>query len=228
LQHCEHEVHQNHKIKISLTSLVFMIVIDQREKNSLLISDLIEKQAQIELKHLEIGDYIIGDIAIERKTLNDFISSMLSKRLIIQLQNLKQFPKQLLILEGEEKQRINVHPNAIRGMLLSIMLDFNIPVVFSKTYQETADFLILLDKRQNKPPKEISLIAKRIGHTLQEKQQIILESFPGIGPTTAKALLKEFKTIKQIVNSKEKELEKQLDKNKIDEMKRILEFPYPD
>jgi len=205
-----------------------MIVVDQREKNSLIVSDLIEKQAQIELKLLEIGDYIVGDIAIERKTLNDFISSMLSKRLMIQLQNLKQYPKQLLILEGEEKQKIKIHPNAIRGMLLSIMLDSNIPVIFSKTYQETADFLILLDKRQNKTPNETSLIQKRIGHTLQEKQQIILESFPGIGPTTAKTLLKEFKTIKQIVNSKEEDLENHLDKNKINEMKKILEFPYPD
>jgi ERCC4-type nuclease len=205
-----------------------MIVVDQREKNSFIVSDLIEKQAQIEFKHLEVGDYIIGDISIERKTLNDFISSMLSKRLMMQLQNLKHCPKQLLILEGEEKQKINVHPNAIRGMLLSIMLDFNIPVIFSKTYQETADFLILLDKKQNKAPKETSLIQKRIGHTLQEKQQIILESFPGIGPTTAKILLKEFKTIKNLVNSKNEELEKHLDKNKIEEIKKILEFPYPE
>ena len=81
-----------------------MILIDSREKNSLIVSELIEKKHEIKLETLQVGDYIVGDIAIERKTLNDFISSMLSKRLIEQLNNLKQFPKQVLILEGEEKR----------------------------------------------------------------------------------------------------------------------------
>ena len=203
-----------------------MILIDHREKNSMLVSELIGKKHEIKLVHLEVGDYIVGDIAIERKTLNDFISSMLSKRLVTQIQNLKQFPQQLLILEGNEKRDINIHPNAVRGMILSILLDFKVPVIFSKNYQETAEFLILLDKKQNKAPHDISLTAKRIGHTLPEQQQIVLESFPGIGPTTAKALLKEFKTIKKAINAKEKDLEKCLDKNKINDMKNILEKEY--
>jgi len=152
---------------------------------------------------------------------------MISKRLMVQLQNLKQFPRQLLILEGDES-RGGVHPNAVRGMLLSIILDFNIPIIFSKSSQETAEFFILLDKKQDKKPHENSLKMKRIGHTIQERQQIVLESFPGIGPRTAKLLLKEFKTIKKIINSKKEDLEKYLDKNKSGEMKKILEFPYPD
>lgn len=203
-----------------------MIIVDNREKNSLLVSELVEKKQDIKMEHLGIGDYIIGDIAIERKTLNDFISSMISKRLITQIQNLKQFPQQLLILEGEEKREVHVHPNAIRGMLLSIMLDFKIPVIFSRNYKETAEFLILLDKRQNKSPNEISLVAKRIGHTLFEQQQIVLESFPGIGPVTAKLILKKFKTIKKAINAEREDLENCLDKNKIEDMKKIIEKEY--
>ncbi len=204
-----------------------MILVDFREKNSFVLSELIGRGQDVKLEHLEVGDYIIGDIAIERKTLSDFISSMISKRLMVQLQNLKQFPRQLLILEGDES-RGGVHPNAVRGMLLSIILDFNIPIIFSKSSQETAEFFILLDKKQDKKPHENSLKMKRIGHTIQERQQIVLESFPGIGPRTAKLLLKEFKTIKKIINSKKEDLEKYLDKNKSGEMKKILEFPYPD
>ena len=201
-----------------------MILIDQREKNSLIISELIEKKHPIELKNLPVADYITGDIAIERKTLNDFISSMLSKRLIEQLNNLKQFPKQLLILEGEEK-RINIHPNAIRGMLLSIILDFQIPIIYSKNEKETADFLILLDKKQNKPPSEISLVAKRKANSIQEQQQIILENFPGIGPSTAKSLLEKFKSLKNIFNSSEKKLiERGLQEIKAKDLKKIIEW----
>jgi len=35
-----------------------------------------------------------------------------------------------------------------------------------------------------------------------------LESFPGIGPKTAKRLLKEFKTIKGVINATKEELKK--------------------
>ncbi len=201
-----------------------MILIDSREKNSLIVSELIEKKHEIKLETLQVGDYIVGDIAIERKTLNDFISSMLSKRLIEQLNNLKQFPKQVLILEGEEK-RINIHPNAIRGMLLSIILDFQIPIIYSKNSEETAEFLILLDKKQNKAPSEISLVAKRKANSIQEQQQIILENFPGIGPSTAKKLLENFKSLKKIFSASEKTLiDSGLNKTKAKDLKKIIDF----
>jgi len=201
-----------------------MIIIDSREKNSMVVAELIEKKHEIRLEQINVGDYIIGDIAIERKTLNDFISSMLSKRLVEQLNNLKQCPKQLLILEGEEK-RINVHPNAIRGMLLSIILDFQIPIIYSKNENETAEFLILLDKKQNKPPSEISLVAKRKANSIQEQQQIILENFPGIGPSTAKKLLENFKSLKNIFSASEEKLIKSgLQEIKAKDLKKIIDW----
>jgi len=42
--------------------------------------------------------------------------------------------------------------------------------------------------------------------------QFILEGFPGIGPTTAKKLLKKFKSIKKIINASEEELKEILGK----------------
>ena len=72
------------------------IIVDNREKNSLVVSELISQGNKIEFKQLEIADYIIGEIAIERKTISDFISSMLNKRLFIQLKNLQQYEKSLL------------------------------------------------------------------------------------------------------------------------------------
>ena len=43
------------------------IIVDTREKNSLVLSYLYEKNARIEMKKLETGDYIIGSLVIERK-----------------------------------------------------------------------------------------------------------------------------------------------------------------
>ena len=59
----------------------------------------------------------------------------------------------------------------------------------------------------------------------KERKKFILEGFPGIGPTTAKALLEKFKTLKNIFSKSKKELVKTglFDEKKLDNFKRILE-----
>lgn len=207
------------------------IIADIREKNSLIVSEIVSRGIEVELKHLLVGDYIIGELAIERKTASDFIGSIINKRLMKQLEEIKQYPKQLLIIE--ELDQINFsetkfHPNSIKGMITSVLLDYNIPVLFTKDYQETADYMLVLAKRLEKIPSEIGLRAKKRTYNLGEQQQIILEGFPGIGPSLAKRLLKKFETIKEIINADEKELEKieRFDKNKRNNMKRIIESKY--
>ncbi len=208
-----------------------MIVVDKRERNSLVLAELIERKQEIKLEHLAVADYIVGNVAIERKTLPDFVSSMLNKRLLRQLEELKQYPKALLIIEGVDDHPLyefgKINPNAIRGMMLSVMLEFNIPIILTKNSEDTAEFLILLDKRQQRGEKEISLKAKKKAYNLAQQQQFILESFPGIGPATAKALLKKFKTIKALINATPEQLEKaKLNKNKILAIKKIINSRY--
>ena len=65
------------------------IIIDTREKQSLIAANLINQKANIKFEHLDIADYLIADTAIERKTFQDFVGSILNKRLTEQLQNLK-------------------------------------------------------------------------------------------------------------------------------------------
>jgi len=205
------------------------IIVDIHEKNSLVLANLIESGAEIEIKSLEIGDYIIGDIIIERKTMQDFISSMLSRRLLEQLRNMTQYENRLLILEGERlhehklpqlitngvasknRNETNINPNAIKGMILSISLDFKIPVIATENEAETANYLFLLAKQQAKQKTELSLHA-RIPKPKQEQKKYIIESFGGIGPATAEKLLKKFGTIKNIINSSAEELEREIGK----------------
>jgi len=213
------------------------IIADKREKNSLVIAELHDLGVEVELKHLTLSDYLISaEIAIERKTINDFINSMLNKRLLNQLRDLKQNYKcPLLIIEGIEEENLyspsrhpNIHENAIRGMILTITTGFKIPILFTKDYKDTAVFLQLLAKRQVKPAKAISFAVKRKAFNISEQQQLIIESFPGIGPSLAKSLLKKFKSIKALANAKLKDLEKvqKLGKKKAAILKRLLEIRY--
>ncbi|MBU2522743.1 MAG: hypothetical protein KKE23_00435 [Nanoarchaeota archaeon] len=213
------------------------IIIDHREKNSLVASELVSLGVEIEFRQLLLADYIISEeIAVERKTIGDFVSSMLNKRLIFQLDDLKKnFKKPLLLIEGTEEQDIykplghpNLNENAIKGMLLSITTYFQIPIIFSKDYQDSASYLYLLAKKEEKGKKEFSFKIKRRAFNMKEQQQMIIEGFPGIGPSTAKNILKHFKTISAFVNASIKELEEveKLGKKKAANVKALLDKKY--
>ena len=193
------------------------IIVDYREKNSLVSSVLINLGIEVEFQNLKVGDYIANGVAVERKTVSDFIGSMINKHLSNQLEELQQYKKKLLVIEGIDEQelysdsegRIGMHPNAIRGFLLSILLKYNVPIIYTKNSNDTAKFLSVLAK---KTEKESSLNVSKKSLTKKERMQFILESFRGIGPKTAKKLLKKFKTIKNIINLSKEELEKEIGK----------------
>ncbi|MEK6817321.1 MAG: ERCC4 domain-containing protein [Nanoarchaeota archaeon] len=192
------------------------IIIDYREKNSLVASYLIKENFNIEFKELKIGDYIVKDTIIERKTIPDFISSMINGRLLRQLEELKQFENKLLIIEGISKQDIysdeagGVNANAIRGFLLSIALKHKIPLMFTKDSEDSAKFMAVLSRKKS---KEIKLNAGKKTLDKKEQLQFIIESFPGIGPKKSKELLKKFSSIQNIINAPLENLEKILGKN---------------
>ncbi len=202
------------------------IVVDYREKNSLVLSELKSLGIEIELAQLDVADYLIGNIAIERKTVSDFLSSMINRRLLHQLEQMNQYENRLLLIEGiyeqelysEDENSKGVHSNSVRGFLISILLKHRTPIIFTKNYEDTARFLAILAKRKS---KEISVRAIKKDLDKQERLQFILEGFPGIGPKTAKELLKKFKTIKNIINASEEELKKILGK-KTENMLRIV------
>jgi len=216
------KIFSNKKIKIIEKPKVFA---DYREKNSLVIASLMNLGCEVEVNELKIGDYIAQNVIIERKTVTDFVSSMINKRLINQLENLKQFEYKLLIIEGiEELELYNDHniqgmySNSIRGFLLSISLKHKVPILFSKNSADTARYIYLIAKKQE---KEMSTNTKKKAKNKKEQMQFILEGFPGIGPKAAKKLLKDFKSLKKIFNATEEELKNSIGKKA--EIFRILE-----
>ena len=216
------------------------IIIDYREKNSLIPSELIELGLEIEFKNLKVADYLVKGVAIERKTVSDFVSSMINRRLIKQLEELTQYKDNLLIVEGLDEQELytdspegmldrkpaggfqGMHPNAIRGFLLSILLKYRVPIIFTKNYEDTAKFLSVLSKRK---PNELPLNVKKKALNKKEQLQFIIEGFPGVGPKTAKKLLKKFKTIKKIINTSKENLKEVIGK-KAEIMEKIIDSKY--
>lgn len=196
------------------------IIVDYREKKSGIIFDLGKKGFDVEKRSLEVADFILetkdmqGNVyalGIERKTQEDFLNSIMNKRILRQLVELKRnFSKQLLIIEGDQNMYTlrNFHPNSIRGMLASIAIDFQIPVIYTKTTKDTASLLAVMAKRMEKPSRHYSLIPKRKAPTIKEQQEYIIETLPGVGSTLAKSLLKHFGSVRSIIEARELELRK--------------------
>ena len=201
------------------------IIADIHEKNSLVIAELHNStQIRLDIQSLKIADYVIGNIAIERKTVSDFINSMINKRLIQQLKQMQKYKQQLLIIEGDLTSALEERTNltsAVRGFIISLLTNYQIPIIQTRDYEETAKYLITLAKQQVKPKTEPTL-HHRIPKSIKEQKQYILESFPSIGPVTAKKLLKEFKTVKNTINASEEELNKIL-KSKVKSFKNLLD-----
>ena len=136
---------------------------------------------------------------------------MINKHLAKQLEELQQYENKLLLVEGLEEHELysdnseGMNANAVRGFLLSILLKHKIPIIFTKNAEDTAKFIDVLARKKE---TESSLNVSKKSLNKKERLQFILESFPGIGPKTAKKLLSKFRTLKAIINAPAEELKK--------------------
>ncbi len=186
-----------------------VIIADHREKAGRVLRVLAERGATIKLEQLPTGDYALSDrVIVEYKSVPDFVESIIDGRLLSQLRALRAHPRPLLIIEGEENlfSIRKIHPNAILGMIATIAIQYNIPLLFTKNPQETASLLQLIARkeaeagRHDHQPRAQKPLAKR------ELQEYVVASLPGVGGALAKQLLNHFKSVRAIANASEEKL----------------------
>jgi ERCC4-type nuclease len=194
------------------------IVCDTRERVSQINQELKALsndsfEVEVVVEQLSLGDYQLSDqVLIERKTIADLESSIIDGRIFSQLDNLSEkVSKPGLIVEGvlnfsDNDNRIN--NKSMIGLITSIGLNSRVPIFFTRNQKETALFLYVIAKREQFGVNtEIKHRFSKSKMSFSDQQLFILESFPDIGPTLAKALLKKFKNIRSIANASVKELQ---------------------
>lgn len=187
------------------------IYYDNRETRSEVVNNLAEMDCNIVEKTLDIGDFIISDrIGIERKTVDDFLSSMFDGRLFEQLEEMsKCYEKPVLIIEGGESlySKRDVHPNAIRGALSSIAIDLSVPILWSCSEKDTAFIILRMAKReQDDNDRSVSIRNGKTPSSLKEKQLYLVSGLPGVDKVLGERLLDHFKSPERVFSASKEEL----------------------
>lgn len=186
------------------------VVADDRETPSRVVEALRLSGAALEIAHLEVGDYAIGDrILVERKTARDFVDTLVERDLLGQLRSLSDaVPRPILIIEGSDlySQR-QIHPNAIRGALAAIAVDMGITLLYSADERETAELLLVLARREEGGRGERKAHPKKTRRSGKEQQEYVLSAVPEVGPRTARALLQAFGSLLDVFTAERASLE---------------------
>ena len=208
-----------------------VVYADSREGNSKVIRHLTEMEIDVKVQSMAVADYQVSDeVAIERKTAKDFVDSIIDKRLFKQAKELsEEFKHPILILEGDDLYSGFIHPNAIRGTMASIAIDFGISIIPTRNSQDTAAMIKRIAVReQNGDRIPIQVRTDKKPTSLMEQQLFIVESLPNIGPVNAKNLLKHFGSVANVLNASENELQEVEGIGKItaQEIRKVLDSKY--
>jgi DNA excision repair protein ERCC-4 len=198
------------------------IVVDKREKNSGIPELLKQSGVFVDFATLKVGDYVVfNNVAIERKTIPDLLSSFYDGRLFIQCSELlKHFSSPLLIVEGniiddlnsESDKTLRSYDQIIQlvyDSLITVVLDFKIPLIHTPNIEHTTSFLIAIANKLSRKYSYGPLLRKIRKQTSEQIQQLsVLSSLPGVGGMFAVKMLKEFNTPKRALNASAAELAK--------------------
>lgn len=186
------------------------IIVDHRESRSPVMRFFTQKDVLVEPQQLDVGDYIVSPrIGVERKTVDDFLNSLIEGKLFVQMKNLRAtYARPLLLIEGEGLlTKRNISHNAIFGSFAAIMVDFGIPIITTHTPQETADFLAVMAQREQKEgDRTVSVRGEKTARTISEQQQFLVEGLPNVSAVLAQRLLQHFGSIRSLANASEEEL----------------------
>jgi len=171
--------------------------------------ELLSEHYTVEVATLPYGDYLINDrLMVERKTARDFLVSIIDLRLFNQIANLKKnCSHPFLLIEGNPyATNLNFDPRAIRGALLSVQTAWQVPVVFSRSTEDSVDILVTVGRQDEVTTDVVPLRGGYRPKKLKTRQLYLLQGLPDVGPKLAKRLLNHFHSVGRIMSATVNEL----------------------
>ena len=185
------------------------IVADVHERDSGIAQGLRSLGWSVQETTLEASDYVIGaTVGVERKTVTDFATSLKNGRLFQQLAGLQQtVQKPLLIIEGNQDELGRLHPNSVKGVVVSLCVKWSIPVLWSQNSQETASLIHMIAKQNSRIRTRWQPTLAEKPTTKRELQLQLLTRIPQVGLCSAEAILKHFGSLEHLLSASESDLQ---------------------
>ena len=175
------------------------IIIDSREakSGSKIVKGLKEVGAEISIRHLEKGDYVISSqCAFERKTVSDFVYTLTRRYLFEQLYTLREcYEKPFILIEGYLPivyKYSKIQPASVWGAMFALAKN-GINLIHTNSYKETIDFLYTAAKQEQIINKRSPVVHPVKKHdSLADAQIFFMASLPNIGREKAISLLNSY------------------------------------
>jgi len=188
-----------------------MIVVDTREKGSLVPAKLEELKVPIEYRTLEIGDYLIGNLCVERKEIGDYVGSLIEGRLNNQLYELSyHYSHSILLVEGfvdevlwMRKIKRSVYISSLAGAICKKSIEGQqgvVSVVMVSSPYDTALLLYYLDEKVSSGEFRMPQYNPEPKWKMSRIVSLVC-SLPGVGETRGLKLLEKFNSIEDLVKA---------------------------
>ena len=181
------------------------LIVDMREQNSHVTTYIEQlKWITIEYAALNAGDYVLSPSAVcERKEAEDFVQSIMGRRLFNQIPKMKsEYETIVILIEGDIfKSRSAIEPSALMGALSWLTVLEGISVVYTNSQEMTSNLIATMARHvqhglgytialRTGKPKDNDTIA-----------QYLIEGLPAVGGAKAQDLLRHFTTPLAVFNA---------------------------
>jgi Fanconi anemia group M protein len=187
-----------------------VVIVDSRELSATVTRELSKLGVVIRSDTLSVGDFVLSEkVAVERKEVDDFASSIIDGRLFEQSTKLKEtYQNPIMLIEGQTLTGSGrVRPEAMMGAYASVLVDYGIPIVWTQKPSETAQLMFAIARREQLQEKRAPrIMTTPKPTTLNDQQEFIVSSLPNIDRTRAKRLLNSFQSVQQVFMASKEEL----------------------
>lgn len=185
------------------------IVVDYRERE---MAKLLESSGiEVAVQNLEVADYVISEkVAVERKTAQDFVSSIIDpqRNLFRQIADLvRTYDRPVLILEGKDLYTTQMNAASIRGAMISVAVDYGVPIIPTEDQAETVRVIAQMAHREMREGREPKVHGHKTARTLKEQQEYLVSAISSVGPAVARNLLKHFGSVEKIMTASSEQLQ---------------------
>jgi ERCC4-type nuclease len=170
------------------------IIADDREASAGVVQHLRARpDCEVVIRRLRLADYhVAGRLMIERKSWPDLIASIADGPL-----------HSAILLEGGEEDIAGcaMSRDAIQGALISVSVILGIPVLRSRSAEESARIMLYASRQLR---SVISGAVSRPGYRPKSKRRIqlhVLQGLPSVGPTRAARLLDRYGSVEAVLTA---------------------------